>query len=151
PCNEDFWGPGKTCFSYKRQELTQDPNSHHSIIHLYNGTYPPNDPGWKNKCYGGPLEGQDCDPTVAGVCGDGGICHGEPIPWVACIFGFGPPDFGGSAPGDGSAVAPTFSGSQQPYFERSYPGGVFSQLPIEGTIVWNSHAFNTTATPVTNE
>lgn len=151
PCNEDFWGPGKTCFSYKRQELTQDPNSHHSIIHIYNGQYPPNDPGWKNECFGGALAGQPCDPTIPGVCGDGGICHGKPVSSVACIFGFGPDDFQGSATGNGSAVAPTFSGSQQPYFEREYSTGVFSQLPIEGTIVWNSHAFNVTDAPVTNE
>ena len=41
-----------------------------------------------------------------------------------------------------AAVAPSFSGSQQPQFERDNPEGVFSILPIEGTIVWNSHAFN---------
>jgi hypothetical protein len=151
PCNEDFWGPGKTCFSYKRQELTQDPNSHHSIIHIYNGQYGPNDPGWQNQCFGGALQGQPCDPTVPGVCGDGGICHGKPVSSIACIFGFGPPDYQGSATGAGDPVAPTFSGSQQPYFEREYATGVFSQLPIEGTIVWNSHAFNVTDAPVTNE
>ncbi len=151
PCDESFWGPGKTCFSYKRQELTQDPNSHHSIIHIYNGQYPPTDPGWRNTCFGGPLDGQACDPTVPGVCGDGGNCHGKPVSSVACIFNFGPDDYQGSATGAGSPVAPTFSGSQQPYFEREYPGGVFAQLPIEGTIVWNSHAFNVTDQPITNE
>jgi hypothetical protein len=39
-------------------------------------------------------------------------------------------------------VAPSFSGSQQPRFERVNPDGAFSILPVEGTIVWNSHAFN---------
>ncbi len=157
-CDEDYWGPGKTCFRYKKQELSQDPNSHHSIIHIYNGEYAANHPGWKNKCHGGPMNGTACDPTVPGVsapagdqCGEGGICHGAVVSSVACLFGFGPPDFQGGVAGNGSQTAPTFSGSQQPYFERTNPEGVYAQLPIEGTIVINSHAFNVYDVPATNE
>jgi len=39
PC-PDFWGgPSKTCYFYNKTELTQEPNSHHSIIHIYRGKY----------------------------------------------------------------------------------------------------------------
>jgi len=37
PC-PDFWGgPSRECFFFNRTELTQTPNSHHSILHIYKG------------------------------------------------------------------------------------------------------------------
>jgi hypothetical protein len=39
PC-PDFWGgPTKTCYFFNKTELTQEPNSHHSIIHIYRGKF----------------------------------------------------------------------------------------------------------------
>src|SRR5262249_44686118 len=39
PC-PDFWGgPSETCYFYNKTELTQEPNSHHSLIHIYKGKY----------------------------------------------------------------------------------------------------------------
>lgn len=141
--------PTKKCFAYNHQLLRQSANSHHSIIHIYNGVYPANDPGWGYQCSGGTVpDGTACDPTLPGVaapagadCG-GGVCRGKVVKTVACTFGYGPKDFEGGVAGNGSAVAPAFSGSQQPRFERINPEGAFSILPVEGTIVWNSHAFN---------
>lgn len=181
PCSEFFGGPTKQCIHYKRQELTQDPNSHHSIIHIYTGQYDLYTGGglytpqqladnaalWEFICQGGSQNGQACNPTqpqtpapTGGLCADGGQCFGKVKTSLACLFdgsspdgdfGFGPPDYnGGGGVGDGP-TAPQFSGSQQPYLERQYPGGVYAQLPIEGVIVWNSHAFNTTNAPVTNQ
>ena len=150
--------PSKKCFSYDQQLLRQSANSHHSIIHIYNGDYPANDPGWKYECSGGTVpDGTVCDPTLPGVtapagadCG-GGYCRGKVIKTVACTFGYGPADFLGGVGGNGSNVAPSFSGSQQPQFERVNPEGAFSILPIEGTIVWNSHAFNVYDQPTINQ
>jgi hypothetical protein len=150
--------PTKKCFSYDRQLLRQSANSHHSIIHIYNGEYPANHPDWGYQCSGGTVpDGTACDPTLPGVaapaggdCG-GGFCRGKVVKTVACTFGYGPPDFQGGVGGNGSNVAPSFSGSQQPQFERANPDGVFSILPIEGTIVWNSHAFNVFDQPTVNQ
>jgi hypothetical protein len=150
--------PSKKCFSYDRQLLRQSANSHHSIIHIYNGVYPGNDPSWGYQCSGGSVpDGTACDPTVPGVaapagadCG-GGYCRGKVVPNVACTFGYGPPDYQGGVGTNGQNVAPSFSGSQQPQFERQSPAGVFSILPIEGTIVWNSHAFNVFDEPIQNQ
>jgi hypothetical protein len=36
--------PTKTCYFYNKTELTQEPNSHHSIIHIYRGEY-----GWTRR------------------------------------------------------------------------------------------------------
>jgi len=39
PC-PDFWGgPTRTCYYFNKTELTQEPNSHHSIIHIYRGKF----------------------------------------------------------------------------------------------------------------
>ena len=171
PCPAVF-GAGKSCIAYKRQELTQDPNSHHSIIDLYTGTYDlrtdsatPMDPAtlaenarlWEFQCDGGSQDGVACDPALpalaapaGGQCADGGDCHGKVKTSLACLFdlsspdgdfGYGPPDFGGQ-------TKVGFSGSQQPYLEREFGDGVYSLFPVEGVVVWNSHAFNTTSAPV---
>lgn len=151
PCDEAFFGPGKTCFFYNRRELTQDPNSHHSIIHIYLGTYPASDPGFGFTCFGGASDGQTCDPTIPDVCGSG-ECRGKPKSSLACLT-FGPPDFsrGGNPLTGSSNTAPSFAGSQQPFARNAYPSGVWAALPTRGVIVWNSHAFNLTSVPTTNE
>ncbi|HWP66005.1 MAG TPA: hypothetical protein VNO26_08845 [Candidatus Limnocylindria bacterium] len=160
PCPEFWGGSEKTCFYWNRTELTQDPNSHHSIIHIYKGQYEPTwqpsgapgeTSGFKFTCHGGPTDGQACDPRVADVCGEGGSCYGQAVSSIACI-GYGPPDFGSGNPtGGGSQNAPSVGGSQQPYSKNELPPGVYGVYPIEGVIVWNSHAFNLFEEPVTNE
>ena len=161
PC-PDFWGgPTKSCFYYNKSELTQDPNSHHSIIHLYKGQYQdPLDPAanfgpWT--CRGGPNHGQPCNPLGVGQpapvgadCGDGGECAGAVVSSVACII-YGPPDYSVNIAGGGGNNSPTIGGSQQPVSDMTFPPGVFAMIPVKGIVVWNSHAFNLTDQPTTNE
>jgi hypothetical protein len=49
----------------------------------------------------------------------------------------------------GSSTAPSFIGSQEPYFEVVLPTGVYEILPMQGILIWNSHAFNLTSTDST--
>ena len=123
--------PTKQCFSYNHQLLRQSPNSHHSIIHIYNGTYPANDPrlGLPPAAAARVPDGTACDPTLPGTpapagddCG-GGLCRSKVVQTTACLFGFGPPDYEGGVLGNGSAVAPSFSGSQQPQLRAHQSGG----------------------------
>jgi hypothetical protein len=190
PC-PDFWGgPSKQCFFHNRNTLTQDPNSHHSIIHYYKGAWDIDEEIWTCqggpdngtpcagpgraavppklascgeggtctmgrsafgpfKCLGGTNAGQDCDPRAQGTCPGGG-CAGRVQSGVGCIF-YGPPDYGFDITGSGSDNAPQIGGSQQPLLTNAYPPGVFAMLPVKGTMVWNSHAFNLTDEPATNE
>lgn len=153
PCDPEYYGPDKTCFIYNRRELTQDPNSHHSIIHIYLGKYPVNHKGFLFQCRGGAQDGQECDPQVKDVCGAGIACTGKPKSSLACLT-FGPPDFnrgGNAVTNNGSDTAPSFAGSQQPFARDVFPTGVWSALPTKGVIVWNSHAFNLTNVAATNE
>jgi len=140
--------PSGKCFVYHRELLLQDPQSHHSIIHLYTGnvpftsenielggnsgfgpfTYKPNDRL-------DPKAGEPCDPfDVDPALGYNPDCSGRDAASVACI-GWGPP---------GSQVSPAFSGSQEPYYEQEFADGVYSVLPMSGFVIWNSHAFNLT-------
>ena len=188
PCPDFFGGPTNECFYYNKTELTQDPDSHHSIIHYYKGKYDitdevytcvggpnnrkPCDPAGTDcaggtcqgkpafgpfSCLGGAMDGQPCNPKGLGVpaptgadCGPGGGCAGKVVSSVACIF-YGPPDYGFDVTGTGSNNAPSIGGSQQPVSSNLYPPQVYSMLPVKGTIVWNSHAFNLTDQLATNE
>jgi hypothetical protein len=149
------WGGTRDCFYYNRTELTQDPNSHHSIIQLYRGQYDFDHPDYARyfgpfTCRAGARAGAPCDPRGGPEQCPGSACGGQPRSAVACIL-WGPPDFGFNASGSGTSNAPNIGGSQEPYFRQVYPLGVFGVLPVKGTVVWNSHAFNVTDRPTTNE
>jgi hypothetical protein len=148
PC--DYGGvnnPSGRSFRYHKQVLVQDPQSHHSLIHIYLGQTRLDDPGWgfgpwtyKFDDPNHPLNGTPCDPAaVDPALGFSPGCSGQVQSTVACI-GYGPPDWTPV----GGPTAPTFSGSQEPYYEQELAGGVFSVLPMQGVVVWNSHAFNLT-------
>lgn len=139
--NETGLNAGK-CLSYRGNALFQDAQSHHSIIHIYQGAYDWDDSGWGGwKCYGGPTPNAACSPETANACGNGGVCGSGFHFGVACIGDWGPPDFGNV-----NVIAPQFAGSQESTADQNYPEGVFSVLPLKGLIVWNSHAFNLTGT-----
>jgi hypothetical protein len=158
PCPDAWGGPGKSCFGYKRTEITQDPNSHHSIPRIYRGTYPITDPGWGTfTCHGGANAGMACDPQGLGTpapagaeCGERSGCAGTVVPAVACTF-YGPPDFSAGFSLTQSQAAPQILVSTTPYYVQNYPGGVYNVMPVKGIFVENSHAFNTTDEPTTNE
>jgi hypothetical protein len=144
PCPGVFPGTNHTgnCFAWKQQFLAQHPQSHHSIIHIYAGDADYDDPGWGTwTCRLGADDGQVCDPTDANAC-PGGNCGGAEKTTTACI-GFGPSDWGF---GFGNNNAPQFSGSQESTAIIDYPDDVYSLLPLQGIIGWNSHAFNLTST-----
>jgi hypothetical protein len=146
PCPAEFINannPSGECFAYNAQTLLQDPQSHHSIIHIYTGTYGPTHPAWGAYTYkfqdpSNPLEGTACNPLAVGPNGQNENCSGSVQSAVACT-NYGPPDYT-----FGGGTAPTFSGSQEPYYQQAYPGGVYNVLPLSGVVVWNSHAFNLT-------
>jgi hypothetical protein len=160
PCPDDWGGPGEECFAYGRIELTQDPNSHHSILRTYRGAYGIDDPGWGSfTCHGGALDGQPCDPTaldvpapLGGDCGERSACAGSVQPSIACI-GYGPADLslGASLAGADSANAPSIVISTEPVFGIAYPQRVANVQPVRGVLVVNSHAFNVAPAPTTNE
>jgi hypothetical protein len=160
PCPDDWGGPAQECFAFGHLDLTQDPNSHHSILRTYRGLYDLSDPGWGAfTCHGGANDGQVCDPTaldvaapLGGDCGERSACAGTVTPAVACV-GYGPPDLsvGGSIIAADSANAPSLIISTQPVFGVGYPLDVANLRPLRGILVVNSHAFNVAAEPTTNE
>jgi hypothetical protein len=85
PC-PDFWGgPSKTCFFVNRTELTQDPNSHHSIIHIYKGAYDITDD--VSRCRGGTQNRETCNPAGVGPAPDGPDCDGGTCEVAGPAFG----------------------------------------------------------------
>lgn len=160
PCPDDWGGPTQECFAFGRIELTQDPNSHHSILRTYRGLYDLAHPGWGTfTCHGGALDGQGCDPTaldvpapLGGDCGERSACAGTVVSSLACI-GYGPPDLsvGAVVTGADSANAPSLIIATEPVFGLAYPLGVANVRPVRGILVVNSHAFNVAPAPTTNE
>jgi cysteine-rich repeat protein len=160
-CPYDF-GPANTgnkCFRWHEQLLLQDPQSHHSIIHIYTGDDAPsvNAAVWGDWTYKldeftsgdpGKVNGADCDPLdVDPATGQNVGCSGTPVRGAACL-NFGPPDFSGGGFGGGGS-APQFSGSQETHYQQELAPGVFSVLPMKGIVAFNSHAFNLTLTDTT--
>jgi len=149
PC--DIGGKMQTCVGYNRRELSQDAQSHHSIINVYGGEVGPTDPSWGEwKCAGGASEGAACDPTKLGVpaqqggaeCGAKGVCQAAPRKMVGCT-GYGPANKEMSNVGAG--------GSQSPVSADRFPAGVYARVPIRGIVLWNSHGFNLTTKDTTVE
>jgi len=155
----DTFGPNNTsdkCFRVHRRTLLQDPQSHHSIIFVYGGEGGPNDVvegrGWGPWTYkfgelDHPQNDQACDPTaVDPATGVNDGCTGEIYAAVGCLGQLGPPDFEPSGFGffDEGASTREFHISQEAYFDQEFSPGVYLLLPMTGTIVWNSHAFNLT-------
>ena len=144
PC--ELNGDSQTCVGFKRRQLSQDAQSHHSIINVYSGAATPSDPKWGAwRCVGGALDKKACDPLRLGEsasaggadCGEG-VCQSEPVHSVACR---------GYGPSDRDLKSISAGGAQSPVSSQRFPEGVYGQLPIKGIIVWNSHGFNLTSKP----
>lgn len=130
-------GPDGTTFRYKFHETRQDPLSHHMVPILYEGSASVDSPTWGPwTCNRGEREGQPCNPTDIGFCGDG-VCATEPRPSIGCL---------GYGPGDGGIgfTAPGISITQETAGEFPLAPGVYEELPVRGIILWSSHAFNLT-------
>jgi hypothetical protein len=151
--------PSGKCFRWNRQTLYQDPQSHHSITHVYTGQFPVSHEGWGAWTYKleptdpeyATKDGEPCDPLdVDPATGQNPGCSGAVVTSVACV-GYGPPDASqlGNITGGGGGNLPTFSLSQEPFYDQQLAGGVYTTLPLSGVIVWNSHAFNLTPQPST--
>ena len=131
----EFLGRRGVTFRYWRNEVRQDPLSHHLIANLYLGSAAPEDPVWGTfRCRGGEKDGEICPPTDTRFCGTG-LCATTPTDAVGCI-GFGPADANTGINRAG------FSGSQETATEYRLPPGVYAEIPTRGMIIWNSHAFN---------
>ncbi|MFT5484437.1 MAG: hypothetical protein ACI9GW_003102 [Halieaceae bacterium] len=137
---DDYTG---SCFAVDSQTLTQDPQSHHSIINVYVGTTPVDDPSWGEwQCLNGPSVGMSCDPTRIGepVAAGGADCGGDLFVCgtpakksIACV---------GWGAGDQRYKSVSLGGSQAPISASVLQDGVYSVVPSKGVIAWNSHAFN---------
>ncbi len=151
----DEFGEGRKCFAFGRNELAQDGQSHHSIITVYTGDSDPNGGEWGEwSCLGGDRAGETCDPTEVGACGDRSACTSPVLTRVGCIGYPGPQDFAGFGSGAFGGVSGSrvqLSGAQESTFISDPPEGVYSRLPLEGFVAWNSHAFNLTQSDTTIE
>jgi hypothetical protein len=116
--------------------VRQDAQSHHLV--LYNGGHDLSDikgdlSTWT--CREGARDGQSCDPHNGSAdCGDGGVCAG-----VSAGFG------GSCSPvGGRDGFSPQVANTQAPQAYIPPRDGVYWEVPLRGTLAFNSHAFNLT-------
>jgi hypothetical protein len=143
----DEFGEGRKCFAFRRNELAQDGQSHHSIINVYTPQSDPNGGDWGPwECLGGDKEGQSCEPAVAEACGPRSQCTTPAITSVGCVaYPFAPGDFGlGGGFGSSTGTLAQLTGAQESTAIDLPPAGVYSVLPLQGFVSWNSHGFNLT-------
>ena len=134
---EQFRDPSGKYFRFAREDLRQDPQSHHLILN-YSVIPVENihDPGFGDwTCRGGERDGESCEPTDATSCGSG-HCAAKIRDGFACT-GYGPAVQGGLS-------YYQIGGAQQAQQTTEYVPGVFAQIPLKGILYWNSHAFNLT-------
>lgn len=153
PCPEAYGGDTRLCFAYLAMQLIQDPQSHHSIVESYvppvdkRHEWDPNNEAWKNwQCVGGDKAGMPCDPTDFGFCGELNTCATAPATAIGCTaYPNGPADLGTLLGFFGQAsTRQNIAVAQEATFREDYPDGVYGVMPVEGFLVWNSHAFNLT-------
>ena len=152
-CDDPDWGDGRKCFSFGRNELAQDGQSHHSIITVYTPEADPNSEDWDDwTCLGGDKAGEACDPTDQGVCGERGNCSTAVTESIACSgYDHAPSNFGGISLNGRTSTRVGLSGAQESIFVDEPHQGVYQVLPVQGFIAWNSHAFNLTDADTTIE
>ena len=140
---EEFQDRERGVFYTNGSHLRQDFGSHHLVLqHSGLGADRVHDPSFGAwTCKGGARDGEACEPTERGACGEDGECGSEVKDVVACI-GFGPSDGTVNPTGDSIGGAQTAQQIQPPS-----PEGYYTEVPIRGLLYWNSHAFNLTATP----
>ena len=141
------YGEGRKCFAFRRNELAQDGQSHHSIINIYVPESDPNGGDWGPwECLGGDRAGEACDPTAANACGERSQCATPAVTSVGCVlYPFAPRDFGlGGGVGGPTDTTVQLSGAQESTLVDLPPLGVYSLLPLTGFVSWNSHGFNLT-------
>jgi hypothetical protein len=141
------FGAGRKCFAFRRNELAQDGQSHHSIINVYTPESDPNGGDWGPwACLGGEKAGQSCTPGATDECGPRSQCTTPAITRVACVgYPYAPVDFGlGGGVGGQTATQVQLSGAQESTQIDLPPAGVYSVLPLRGFVSWNSHGFNLT-------
>ena len=123
----------------RAEELRQDPQSHHLILNYSTvdvaNIHDPLYGDWT--CHGGEMAGAECEPTDLASCGVG-HCATSPVDGFGCI-GFGPVGAGGP----GGSRFP-IGGAQKAQDFDELPEGVYRQIPLQGILLWNSHAFNLT-------
>lgn len=124
-----------THFRVSTSDLRQDPQSHHLILLRYEGDAPLSAFG-EFTCRGGDRDGQPCEATDTQACG-AGFCAGPVVDAVGCV-GFGPP-------GTSAVTLPQILIAQQSQERQELEPGVYSEIPVRGIWIWNSHAFNLTA------
>ena len=75
-------GEGRKCFAFRRNELAQDSQSHHSIINIYTPESDPNGDDWGPwACLGGDKAGQSCTPGSS-ECGARSQCTTPVTAWA---------------------------------------------------------------------
>ncbi len=160
-CDERFGGSERKCFSFNGILLSQDPQSHHAIVERYappankQFQWEPDSEDWKNwQCLGGQSDGASCDPKDEGFCGERSACATAPQTAVACaLYSNGPRELSSIA---GFGGAPTANRipvtiAQEFIFREDFANGVYETMPVEGFVIWNSHAFNLTNQDTTIE
>lgn len=150
----DQFGEGRKCFAFRRNELAQDGQSHHSIINIYTPESDPEGGDWGPwECLGGDKAGQSCEPGATDACGSRGQCSTPAVTAVGCVlYPHAPRDFGlGGGVGGPTGTLVQLSGAQESTFIDLPPPGVYSVLPLQGFVSWNSHGFNLTKKDTTIE
>jgi hypothetical protein len=150
----DQFGEGRKCFAFRRNELAQDGQSHHSIINVYTQQSDPNGGDWGPwQCLGGDRAAESCEPGAADACGPRSQCTTPAITAVGCVaYPYAPGDFGlGGGVGGPTGSQVQLSGAQESTSIDLPPAGVYSVLPLQGFVSWNSHGFNLTKKDTTIE
>jgi hypothetical protein len=125
--------------------VRQDPQSHHLV--LYNpgvalDSLEDNVQGWT--CREGDAAGKPCDPKRGSAdCGEG-VCAGKTAAALACSSSGLPKRKDAPTAQSSDGLSPQIANTQSPQEYIPPQDGVYWEIPLQGVLMFNSHAFNLT-------
>jgi hypothetical protein len=147
---ERFRDAKRKVITVNGSRVRQDPQSHHLVLYnpgVFLEDLEDNVKGWT--CREGDKAGEACDPKRgSGDCGQG-VCAGETAAALACGSGGVPTRKDAVKAKLADGLSPQLANTQSPQEYIPPQAGVYWEIPLQGVLLFNSHAFNLTETDTT--
>lgn len=147
---ERFRDAQRKVITVNGSRVRQDPQSHHLVLYnpgVFLEDLEDNIQGWT--CREGDRAGESCDPKHGSADCSHGVCAGETAAALACGSGGVPTRKDAVKAKLSDGLSSQLANTQSPQEYIPPQPGVFWEIPLQGVLLFNSHAFNLTEVDTT--